>query len=96
MKVRAGIVRAGILLVGWALLCGDLKAQAADPDRHVSVWIISPEGSGPNDIAQGDDIPSLMEALRLSLAGSRIRLLNVEDPLATKTGSWDPDTQGRP
>jgi len=27
----------------------------------------------------------------LSLAGTRIRLLNVEDPLATKTGSWYPE-----
>jgi signal transduction histidine kinase len=80
-------VRAGILLVGWALLCGAPKALAADADRHVSVWIIPPEESGPNDIAQGEDIPSRMEALRLSLAGTRVRLLNVEEPLATKTGS---------
>jgi hypothetical protein len=84
-------VRAGILLLGCALLCGAPKAQAAEAARHVSVWIISPEGSGPNDIAQGEDVPSRMEALRLSLAGTRIRLLNVEDPLATKTGSWYPE-----
>jgi hypothetical protein len=83
-------VRAGILLLGCAL-CAVPRAQAADTDRHVSVWIISPEGSGPNDIAQGEDIPSRVEALRLSLAGTRIRLLNVEDPLATKTGSWYPE-----
>jgi hypothetical protein len=51
-------VRAGILLLGCALLCGALIAHAAEADRHVSVWIISPEGSGPNDIAQGEDIPS--------------------------------------
>ncbi|HUN64128.1 MAG TPA: histidine kinase [Candidatus Sulfotelmatobacter sp.] len=45
-----------------------------------------------------------MEALRLSLAGTRVRLLNVEDPLATKAGShrsgnsgeagWYPDYAG--
>ena len=93
MHFSPGIMKArvGTLLVAWALLCGAPMAQAADTERHVSVWIISPEGSGPNDIAQGEDIPSRMEALRLSLAGTRIRLLNVEDPLATKTGSWYPE-----
>src|ERR1700685_2091487 len=80
-------VRAGILLIGWALLCGAPNARAADADNYVSVWLIPPEGSGPNDIAQGEDIPSRMQALRLALAGTRVRLLNVEDPLAAKTGS---------
>jgi signal transduction histidine kinase len=84
-------VCAGILLVGCALLCGALKAQAAGADRHVSIWIISAEGAGPNDIAQGEDLPARMEALRLSLAGTRVRLLNVEDPLAAKTRSWFPE-----
>ena len=83
--------RVGILLVGWALLCGATKAQAADADRHVSIWIISAEGAGPNDIAQGEDLPARMEALRLSLAGTRVRLLNVEAPLAAKTSSWFPE-----
>ncbi len=83
--------RVGILLMGLALLCGALHAQAADANRHVSIWIISSEGSGPNDIAQGADLPSRMEALRLSLAGTRVRLLNVEAPLAAKTGSWFPE-----
>ncbi len=81
------LIRAGILLVGCALLCSAPKARAADADRHVTVWIIPPEESGPNDIAQGEDIPSRMAALRSSLAGTRVRLLNVEEPLATKTGS---------
>jgi signal transduction histidine kinase len=82
-------VRTGILLIGWALLflCGAPKSRAADADRHVSVWVIPPEASGPNDLAQGEDIPSRMRALRLALAGTRVRLLNVEDPLAAKTGS---------
>jgi signal transduction histidine kinase len=80
-------VRAGILVMGCALLCGAPKARAADADRHVSVWIIPPEGSGPNDIAQAEDVPSRMQALRSALAGTRVRLLNVEDPLAAKTGS---------
>src|SRR5580658_6563960 len=84
-------VRAGILLVGWALLCGALSAQGADTGRHVSIWIISAEGAGPNDIAQGEDLPARMEALRLSLAGTRVRLLNVEQPLAAKTASWFPE-----
>jgi signal transduction histidine kinase len=88
-------VRAGILLIGWALLfCGAPEAQAADAAGHVSVWIIPPEGSGPNDIAQGVDIPSRMEALRLALAGTRVRLLNVEDPLAAKTGSYRSGNSG--
>src|ERR1700723_4529454 len=85
------IVRAGIFLVGWTLLCGALTAHASDADRHVSIWIISAEGAGPNDIAQGQDLPSRMEALRLSLAGTRVRLLNVEEPLAAKTSSWFPE-----
>jgi signal transduction histidine kinase len=84
-------VRAGILLVGWALLCGALSAQGADTGRHVSIWIISAEGAGPNDIAQGEDLPARMEALRLSLAGTRVRLLNLEGPLAAKTLSWFPE-----
>jgi signal transduction histidine kinase len=84
-------VRAGILLVGCALLCGAPRAKAADADRHVSIWIISAEGAGPNDIAQGEDLPARMAALRLSLAGTRVRLLNVEDPLAAKTSSWFPE-----
>jgi len=84
-------VRVAILLVGLALVCTAAKAQAADANRHVSVWIIPPEESGPNDIAQGEDIPARMEQLRLELAGTRVRLLNVEEPLATKTASWYPE-----
>jgi signal transduction histidine kinase len=84
-------VRAGILLVGLALLSGAIRAQAADADKRVSIWIISAEGAGPNDIAQGEDLPARMEALRLSLAGTRVRLLNVEAPLAAKTSSWFPE-----
>jgi hypothetical protein len=63
----------------------------AGGDRHLSIWIISAEGAGPNDIAQGEDLPARMEALRLSLAGTRVRLLNVEQPLAAKTASWFPE-----
>jgi len=87
-------VRAGILLIGWALLSGAPKAPTADADRHVSVWIIPPEGSGPNDIAQAEDIPSRMKALRLAIAGTRVRLLNVEDPLAAKIGSYRSGNSG--
>jgi signal transduction histidine kinase len=81
----------GILLLAWTLLCGAPRAHAADADRHVSIWIISAEGAGPNDIAQGEDLPARMEALRQSLAGTRVRLLNVEPPLAAKTGNWFPE-----
>ena len=84
-------VSAVILLLGWALLSGTPSARAADSDRHVSIWIISAEGAGPNDIAQGEDLPARMEALRISLAGTRVRLLNVEEPLAAKTSSWFPE-----
>ena len=84
-------VCAAILLLAWGLLCGAAKAQAAGGDRHLSIWIISAEGAGPNDIAQGEDLPARMEALRLSLAGTRVRLLNVEQPLAAKTASWFPE-----
>src|ERR1700690_4404803 len=84
-------VCAAILLLAWGLLCGAAKAQAAGDDRHLSIWIISAEGAGPNDIAQGEDLPARMEALRLSLAGTRVRLLNLEGPLAAKTLSWFPE-----
>jgi signal transduction histidine kinase len=84
-------VRAGILLVGWTLLCGAIKTQATDADKHVSIWIISAEGAGPNDIAPGEDLPARMEALRSSLAGTRVRLLNLEAPLAAKTLNWFPE-----
>ena len=84
-------VCAAILLLAGGLLCGAAKAQAAGGDRHLSIWIISAEGAGPNDIAQGEDLPARMEALRLSLAGTRVRLLNVEPPLAAKTASWFPE-----
>jgi signal transduction histidine kinase len=84
-------VRPGFLLLGWALLCGALRAHAADANRHVSIWVISAEGAGPNDIAEGDDLPARMEALRLSLKGTRVRLLNLEAPLAAKTLSWFPE-----
>ena len=84
-------VRADILLLAMGSSLRSPRAQAADADRHVSIWIISAEGAGPNDIAQGEDLPARMEALRLSLAGTRVRLLNVEEPLAAKTSSWFPE-----
>src|SRR6202522_4119827 len=65
---------------------------AANTDKRVEVWLVSPEGSGPNDIAAGEDIPSRVEALRLSLAGTGVRLLNVEDSLAAETASWNPES----
>lgn len=82
-KARTGI----FLLAAWVLVCGAPRARARDTDRRVTVWVIPPEESGPNDIAQEADIPARMQALRLSLAGTRLRLLNVEDPLATRIGS---------
>ena len=65
---------------------------AANADKLIEVWLVSPEGSGPNDIAAGEDIPSRVEALRLSLAGTGVRLLNVEDSLAAETASWNPES----
>src|SRR6202789_1807496 len=65
---------------------------AANTDKRVEVWLVSPEGSGPNDIAAGEDIPSRVEALRLSLAGPGVRLLNVEDSLAAEPASWNPES----
>jgi hypothetical protein len=59
------------VLVGWAFLCGTPNARAADADSYVSLWIIPPGESEPNDIAQGEDIPSRMRALRVSLTGTR-------------------------
>lgn len=85
MPVR--FFRRGTLLFWLALFCCASKSWAADGDKHFSVWIIPPEQSGPNDAVQGEDIPSRMQALRLALAGTRVRLLNVEYPLAAKTGS---------
>ncbi|HEY2124797.1 MAG TPA: extracellular solute-binding protein, partial [Chthoniobacterales bacterium] len=66
--------------------------NAANNDKRVEVWLVSPEGSGPNDIAPGQDIPSRVEALRLSLVGTGVRLLNVEDSLASETATWNPQS----
>lgn len=58
--------------------------------RQVSVWLIPAENAGPNDIAQGERIPAELEALRQSLEKTGVHLLNVEDPLAMKARSWNP------
>jgi hypothetical protein len=65
-------------------------AASQSSTRGVSVWLIPAENAGPNEIAQGEHIPSELEALRLSLEGTGVRLLNVEDPLAMKARSWNP------
>jgi hypothetical protein len=69
-------------------LFGVAAAQSAP--RGVSVWLIPAENAGPNEIAQGENIPGELDALRLSLEKTGVRLLNVEDPLAMKARSWNP------
>jgi hypothetical protein len=68
-------VRAGMLLIGLALVCSAAKSRAADSDRHVAVWIIPPEESSPNDIAQGEDIPARSIAKRRRAPGDEDRPL---------------------
>lgn len=88
---NSGLMRLAAILL---LVCLGLSAvtAAAPPYRkHVSVWLIPAENAGPNDIAQGENIPSRLEALRASLESTHIRLLNVEDPLAMKARSWNPE-----
>ena len=71
-----------------------LSTAAADGQplpRRISVWLIPTENAGPNDIAQGENIPKQLDSLRTSLAQTRVRLLNVEDPLAMKARSWNPE-----
>src|ERR1700761_7592577 len=70
-------VFAVILLPGWALLSGTPSARAADSDRHVSIWIISAEGAGPNEIAQGEDLPAHMEAMRNAFKHAQARQIEV-------------------
>lgn len=70
-------------------VAGVLHAQS--PARRISVWLIPSENAGPNDVAQGSSIPAQMEALRKALLTTRVRLLNVEDPLAMKARSWNPE-----
>ena len=53
------------------------------------MWLIPAENAGPNDIAQGERIPDQLAALRKSLEGTGVRLLNVEDPLAMKAIFWN-------
>lgn len=59
--------------------------------RQISVWLIPSENAGPNDIAQSENIPAQLDAMRASLRPTRLRLLNVEDPLAMKLRSWNPE-----
>jgi hypothetical protein len=75
------------------LLCVALAsvAEAQTQPKQVSVWLMPVENAGPNAIAQGENIPSDLERLRTSLAQTRVRLLNVEDPLAMKARSWNPE-----
>src|ERR1700685_2433264 len=108
MKACVGIFFVGCALLGSPPAarceCGAASgvasgaaSAAADPaanaDKLIEVWLVSPEGSGPNDIAAGEDIPSRVEALRLSLAGTGVRLLNVEDSLAGAAASWNSTSQ---
>jgi hypothetical protein len=65
--------------------------MAQTPRRQVSVWLIPSENAGPNDIAQSENIPAALSALGASLAGTHLRLLNIEDPLAMKLRSWNPE-----
>jgi ABC-type glycerol-3-phosphate transport system substrate-binding protein len=71
-----------------AILSAGLSAQSRDDE--VRVWLIPAENAGPNDIAQGERIPTELEKLRRSLEGTGVRLLNVEEPLAMKARSWNP------
>ena len=87
---NSAIKRSGARTV---LLCvafgASVTAQTQPP--HVSVWLMPVENAAPNDIAQGEKIPAQLDALRASLAKTRVRLLNVEDPLAMKARSWNPE-----
>ena len=65
-----------------AFLAERLKLRLQAVTGTFSVWIISAEGAGPNDIAPVRTLPQARkDALRLSLAGTRVWLLNVEQPL---------------
>jgi hypothetical protein len=73
--------------VGYSVAAG--TAQTAG--GSISVWLIPSENAGPNDIAQGENIPAELDAFRATLRPTRLRLLNVEDPLAMKLRSWNPE-----
>lgn len=74
-----------LLVLGVALYCAGQTTN-----RTVRVWLIPAENAGPNDIAQAERIPAELDGLRLSLQGTGVRLLNVEDPLAMKARTWNP------
>src|ERR1041385_2738828 len=74
----------------FTLLFGIGVGFAQTARRQVSVWLMPAENAGPNDIAQGERIPAELDALRHSLEKTGVRLLNVEDPLAMKARSWNP------
>jgi Bacterial extracellular solute-binding protein len=85
---RSLIAAIPFLVLCFQLIVCDVQAQSAK--RSVSIWLIPAENAGPNDIAQGEQIPEQLEALRRSLVATGVRLLNVEDPLAMKARSWNP------
>jgi len=91
-RSRSSIGMAALLLVVLAALGRVALAQGPEmrsAKRGVRVWLIPAENTGPNDIAQGERIPEQMAALRKSLEGTGVRLLNVEDPLAMKAIFWN-------
>jgi hypothetical protein len=81
----------GCAVILACILSGGVEAAAQTGPRHISVWLIPSENAGPNDIAQSENIPAQLDALRASLRPTRLRLLNVEDPLAMKLRSWNPE-----
>jgi hypothetical protein len=85
-------LRAAISVFIFAVLSinASFRCEAQSAKRSVRVWLIPAENAGPNDIAQGERIPEQMAALRKSLEGTGVRLLNVEDPLALKAIFWNP------
>jgi len=82
------IMKAANWILVVALAMSPVSAMPAN--LRLSVWLMPAENAGPNDIAQGERIPKELEVLRQSLEGTGVRLLNVEDPLADKARSWNP------
>src|SRR5262249_12015029 len=81
---------AAVFIVAPLFITACVTCDAQTANRSVRVWLIPAENAGPNDIAQGERIPQQLKALRKSLEGTGVRLLNVEPLLADRAIFWNP------
>src|SRR4051794_21779180 len=72
------------------LLAAALGALGQDAPT-VTVWLIPAENAGPDDMARGDKVNTLIRAFDEKLSQTRVTVLNTSDSrLKDKLLSWNP------